>query len=167
VARVRVFDRVSLPFAPVLGLLTWGAVGCAAVFLLEDFLLEDFWVAPFLAAGFLAAGFLAGAFFVEAGAFCEEVFVGVALRDAAFEADLFFEDLSSRVIQDDVFSRLLTFPNVIITAHQAFFTEEAVRNIAETTIGNVSGFERGDVPEANLVTSALVQPKQAGAAART
>jgi D-lactate dehydrogenase len=59
------------------------------------------------------------------------------------EADLFFEDLSDRVIQDDVFTRLLTFPNVIVTSHQAFFTEEAVRNIAETTLANVTAFETG------------------------
>jgi D-lactate dehydrogenase len=59
------------------------------------------------------------------------------------EGDLFFEDLSDRVIQDDVFSRLLTFPNVLITAHQAFFTEEALRNIAETTLGNVTEFAAG------------------------
>jgi D-lactate dehydrogenase len=59
------------------------------------------------------------------------------------EGDLFFEDLSDRVIQDDVFSRLLTFPNVLITAHQAFFTEEALRNISETTLGNVTGFAAG------------------------
>ena len=59
------------------------------------------------------------------------------------EADLFFEDFSGRVIQDDVFSRLLTFPNVLITGHQAFFTEEALRNIAATTVGNLSAFESG------------------------
>ena len=60
------------------------------------------------------------------------------------ESDLFFEDLSDQVIQDDVFSRLLTFPNVFITAHQAFFTEEALRNIAETTLGNVTAFAAGE-----------------------
>jgi D-lactate dehydrogenase len=59
------------------------------------------------------------------------------------EGDLFFEDLSSRVIQDDVFSRLLTFPNVLITGHQGFFTKEAVVNIAETTIANITAFEKG------------------------
>jgi D-lactate dehydrogenase len=61
------------------------------------------------------------------------------------EADLFFEDLSGRVIHDDVFARLLTFPNVLITGHQAFFTEEALSNIAATTIANLSAFEeRGE-----------------------
>lgn len=56
------------------------------------------------------------------------------------EADLFFEDLSDRVIRDDVFARLLTFPNVIITGHQAFFTREALTAIAGTTIANISAF---------------------------
>jgi D-lactate dehydrogenase len=60
------------------------------------------------------------------------------------EADLFFEDLSDQVITDDVFSRLLTFPNVLITAHQAFFTEEALENIAETTLHNATVYERGE-----------------------
>ena len=57
------------------------------------------------------------------------------------EADLFFEDLSDRVIQDDVFARLLSFPNVLITGHQAFFTVDAMRGIAETTIANITAFE--------------------------
>lgn len=60
------------------------------------------------------------------------------------ESDLFFEDLSDKVIHDDVFSRLLTFPNVLITGHQAFFTEEALGNIAGTTIDNITAFERGE-----------------------
>jgi D-lactate dehydrogenase len=60
------------------------------------------------------------------------------------EADLFFEDRSDRVLGDDVFSRLLTFPNVIITGHQAFFTAEALENIATTTIGNLTAAERGE-----------------------
>ena len=60
------------------------------------------------------------------------------------EQDLFFEDLSDRVIRDDVFSRLLTFPNVLITGHQGFFTEEAITNIAETTIRNITGFAGGE-----------------------
>ncbi len=60
------------------------------------------------------------------------------------EEDLFFEDLSERIIQDDVFARLLTFPNVLITGHQGFFTEEALTSIAETTLGNATAFETGD-----------------------
>lgn len=58
------------------------------------------------------------------------------------EADLFFENLSDKVIQDDVFARLLSFPNVLITGHQAFFTAEAMRGIAETTVANITAFER-------------------------
>ena len=58
------------------------------------------------------------------------------------EEDLFFEDLSNEVIQDDVFARLLTFPNVLITGHQAFFTEEALTAIAETTMSNITAFEK-------------------------
>lgn len=57
------------------------------------------------------------------------------------EADLFFRDLSDEVLQDDVFARLLTFPNVLVTGHQAFFTVEALTAIAETTIDNVDAFE--------------------------
>jgi len=57
------------------------------------------------------------------------------------EADLFFRDLSDEILHDDVFARLLTFPNVIITAHQAFFTAEALTGIAETTLANIGAFE--------------------------
>ena len=57
--------------------------------------------------------------------------------------DLFFEDLSNSVIQDDVFTRLLPFPHVLITGHQGFFTREALRNIAETTLNNVTTFAQG------------------------
>ena len=59
------------------------------------------------------------------------------------EEGLFFQDLSDQVIQDDVFSRLLTFPNVIVTGHQGFFTQEALRGIAETTLANVTAYETG------------------------
>jgi D-lactate dehydrogenase len=60
------------------------------------------------------------------------------------EEELFFEDLSDRVISDDVFARLLTFPNVLITGHQAFFTEEALEHIARTTVDNVTAYEDGE-----------------------
>jgi D-lactate dehydrogenase len=60
------------------------------------------------------------------------------------EEELFFEDLSDTVIHDDVFARLLTFPNVLITGHQGFFTREALANIAETTLGNATAFEQGE-----------------------
>ena len=59
------------------------------------------------------------------------------------ETELFSHDLSSQIIQDDVFSRLLTFPNVIVTAHQGYFTSEALHEIATTTLRNVSEFEAG------------------------
>lgn len=59
------------------------------------------------------------------------------------EADLFFEDLSGQVIQDDTFARLQTFPNVLITGHQAFFTKNAMEAIAHTTLHNVSQFADG------------------------
>jgi D-lactate dehydrogenase len=72
------------------------------------------------------------------------------------EGDLFFQDLSGQVIQDDVFARLLTLPNVLITGHQAFFTREAVWNIAETTLTNVSDFEAGK-ELANCVTREMVK----------
>jgi D-lactate dehydrogenase len=61
------------------------------------------------------------------------------------EEHIFFEDRSGLIISDDVFSRLLTFPNVIVTGHQAFFTREAVENIAATTIGNITSFESGQL----------------------
>ncbi|MBX3363533.1 MAG: 2-hydroxyacid dehydrogenase [Phycisphaeraceae bacterium] len=76
------------------------------------------------------------------------------------EGDLFFKDLSAEVIQDDVFVRLLTFPNVLITAHQGFFTREACEAIAQTTMDNVTGFERSGaagVPETNLVSTKLLK----------
>ncbi|WP_276496276.1 2-hydroxyacid dehydrogenase [Pontibacter litorisediminis] len=59
------------------------------------------------------------------------------------EGDLFFEDLSNRVIQDDVFMRLLSFNNVLITGHQAFFTSDALQNIAQVTLQNITDFEQG------------------------
>lgn len=61
------------------------------------------------------------------------------------ESSLFFEDLSGAIIQDDIFERLLTFPNVIITGHQAFFTEDALENIAETTLANITDIAQNKV----------------------
>jgi D-lactate dehydrogenase len=68
---------------------------------------------------------------------------GVALDVYEQEADLFFEDLSNEIIADDVFQRLLTFPNVLITGHQAFLTEEALTAIAETTLQSLADAEAG------------------------
>jgi D-lactate dehydrogenase len=59
------------------------------------------------------------------------------------EADLFFEDLSGTIIQDEVFQLLQSFPNVVITAHQAFFTRNALEAIAETTLANITDIEQG------------------------
>jgi D-lactate dehydrogenase len=59
------------------------------------------------------------------------------------EASLFFKDLSSTVIPDDVIQRLVSFPNVIVIAHQAFFTREALGTILETTLASISDFAAG------------------------
>ena len=59
------------------------------------------------------------------------------------EENLFFKDLSESIIQDDVIARLLSFPNVLITAHQGFFTQEALTQIANITLQNVQDFEDG------------------------
>ncbi|MCY1273584.1 D-lactate dehydrogenase [compost metagenome] len=59
------------------------------------------------------------------------------------EADIFFADRSDLPLQDDVLARLLTFPNVIITAHQAFLTQEALAAIADTTLANIAAWKRG------------------------
>ena len=67
------------------------------------------------------------------------------------EEQIFFEDRSGLIISDDVFSRLLTFPNVIITGHQAFFTREALQNIAATTIDNITKFQSGLALDNRLV----------------
>lgn len=62
------------------------------------------------------------------------------------EADLFFQDRSSSFIADDVFARLISFPNVLVTGHQGFFTQEALTAIAETTIANISAFAKTGQP---------------------
>ncbi|MEZ5264353.1 MAG: 2-hydroxyacid dehydrogenase [Acidimicrobiales bacterium] len=67
------------------------------------------------------------------------------------EGDLFYEDLSNNVLGDDVFARLLTFPNVLITGHQAFFTADALERIAATTVANLTAAEQGRPIADNLV----------------
>ena len=57
------------------------------------------------------------------------------------EEKVFFHDLSETIIQDDLLMRLMSFPNVLITSHQGFFTEEALTQIAQTTLNNISAFE--------------------------
>lgn len=80
---------------------------------------------------------------------------GLAIDVYEQEADLFFEDLSNEIVRDDVLQRLLMFPNVLVTGHQAFFTQEALAAIAGTTLESVSAFERdGAVPPENAVTAA-------------
>lgn len=78
---------------------------------------------------------------------------GLAIDVYEQEADLFFEDLSNEIIQDDTLQRLMMFPNVLVTGHQAFFTREALENIADTTLGNITAFGRRDALE-NAVTAA-------------
>ena len=69
---------------------------------------------------------------------------GLAIDVYEQEAALFFQDLSSTIICDDVIQRLVSFPNVIVTGHQAFFTEEAIGQIMQTTIDSITAFERGE-----------------------
>ncbi len=69
--------------------------------------------------------------------------VGAACLDVyEEESDLFFEDNSGHILEDDTLARLISMPNVIVTSHQAFLTEEALENIAETTVLNISGYIR-------------------------
>ena len=70
---------------------------------------------------------------------------GLAIDVYEQEANLFFQDLSTTIICDDVIQRLVSFPNVIVTGHQAFFTVEAIGQIMRTTIDSISAFERGEV----------------------
>lgn len=92
--------------------------------------------------------------------------VGSAALDVYEEEEgLFFRDLSDLVLQDDVLARLLTFPNVLITAHQAFLTREALANIATTTLASAAAFERGE-PLAHELRAADVVPAAARAGAR-
>lgn len=68
---------------------------------------------------------------------------GLGLDVYEQETDLFFRDLSSSVITDDVLQRLVSFPNVIVTGHQAFFTREAITTISETTLRSVTEYASG------------------------
>ena len=75
---------------------------------------------------------------------------GAALDVYEEESAFFFTDWSDEILDDDILARLLTFPNVIITSHQAFLTEEALNAIAETTLENIARFDKVNVME-NLV----------------
>jgi D-lactate dehydrogenase len=68
---------------------------------------------------------------------------GVGLDVYEEEEGVFFEDLSGQILQDDELARLLTFPNVLITAHQAFLTQEALTEIARVTVANLTAFANG------------------------
>ena len=67
------------------------------------------------------------------------------------EEKLFFNDLSENIIQDDIIMRLMSFPNVLVTAHQGFFTEEALSQIAQVTLTNIDAFVAGAVLENKVV----------------
>ena len=68
-------------------------------------------------------------------------FLGIDVYEQ--EADVFYEDLSGEILHDDVLQRLLTFPNVLVTSHQAYFTDTALQKIGETTIANLDDFAQG------------------------
>ena len=71
--------------------------------------------------------------------------VGAACLDVyEEEGDFFYEDFSGHIVRDDKLVRLIAMPNVLVTSHQAFLTEEALSNIAETTINNLKRFFAGD-----------------------
>ena len=74
------------------------------------------------------------------------------------EAEMFFYDRSASLLTDDIFARLLTFPNVLITGHQAFFTHEALTQIADTTVASILAMAKGEALD-NLVQSQLVGSK--------
>ena len=78
--------------------------------------------------------------------------IGAACLDVyEEEADIFFEDRSGHILNDDLLSRLISMPNVIVTSHQAFLTEDALRNIAETTVNNIlSYFEKDGICDNEL-----------------
>ena len=72
--------------------------------------------------------------------------VGAACLDVyEEEADIFFEDRSGHILNDDLLSRLISMPNVIVTSHQAFLTDEALNTIAETTVNNITSCFENDV----------------------
>jgi len=79
-----------------------------------------------------AEALLAGIKSRQVGAACLDVYEE--------ESDFFFEDFSGHIMEDDTLARLISMPNVIVTSHQAFLTEEALSNIAETTVNNLVGF---------------------------
>ena len=78
--------------------------------------------------------------------------VGAACRDVyEEEGDFFYEDYSGHIVRDDKLVRLIAMPNVIVTSHQAFFTEVALSAISRTTFENAMGYADGKVNSTNLV----------------
>ena len=69
------------------------------------------------------------------------------------ESNLFFQDRSSDIIDDDIFQRLMTFPNVLVTGHQGFFTIEALREIAAITYHNLQCFLQGKACENSVLAA--------------
>lgn len=82
----------------------------------------------------------------------------VALDVYEQEGDLFFADLSEEIIQDDVFERLLTFPNVLVTGHQGYFTERALAQIAAVTLANVADLQQGGACANEVTVAQRVAP---------
>lgn len=78
-------------------------------------------------------------------------FHGVGLDVYEEETDNVFENREQEIMEHSVTARLLSFPNVIVTSHQAFFTEEALSAISNTTLENALGYEKGEINQANLV----------------
>ena len=90
--------------------------------------------------------------------------VGAACLDVyEEESDIFFEDNSGHIMDDDTLARLISMPNVIVTSHQAFLTEEALENIAETTVKNICGFiEDGECPNELCIINGETQDCKSG-----
>jgi D-lactate dehydrogenase len=82
-------------------------------------------------------------------------YVGIDVYEQ--EEKLFFKDLSEIIITDDKISRLMTFPNVLVTAHQAYFTENALVQITRTTMQNVTDYENGSINSQNKVTINMIR----------
>ncbi len=81
--------------------------------------------------------------------------IGAACLDVyEEESDFFFEDFSGHIVDDDVLARLISMPNVLVTSHQAFLTEEALNNIAETTVKNITDFLKNGESENELCQKA-------------
>ena len=88
--------------------------------------------------------------------------VGAACLDVyEEESDLFFEDNSGHIMEDDTLARLISMPNVIVTSHQAFLTREALTNIASTTLGNLDAFFSGEPLENEICYRCLGTGKAA------